>query len=293
MACFFFELGHERTQDFDVRGLQHELHRESTALRTDALRFEHHHAQVGIFVTEHLDGTRNFALRATRLLVVVQEDAHSRIARIPRTRLDFGILVGIHERDDFFGKGVGHTLGTRERHALGHVQVHHDRVGVFGRGHFATHVVEAEIRRKQQGGHQREQQYAELEEQPQKHRVTAVEPVKERFGDAEEPSLLLAAQELGTEHRRKRKRAERRKEHRPDHHRHELAEEKSRSSAQRKHRHEHRHQNDRGRNHREKDFVRSRDRGLLGRHAVFNLVVDIFHNHDSVVDHEANRQHHR
>ena len=164
LARLFFELGHERTQDFDVRGLQHKLHRKSTALRTDALRFEHHHAQVGVLVTEHLDGPRNLALRATSLLVVVQEYTHSRVARVPRTRLDFGILVGVHERDDFFGKGVGHALGTRERHALGHVQVHHDRVGILGRRHFATHIVEAEIRDGQKPEHHRKQQEAQLEE---------------------------------------------------------------------------------------------------------------------------------
>ena len=103
----------------------------------------------------------------------------------------------------------------------------------------------------------------------------------------------MAAQELGTQHRRKRKRAKRRKEHRTDHHRHELAEKEARGTAQRKHRHEYRHQHHRGRNDREEDFVRPRDSGLLGRHAAFNLVVNVFHNHDGVVDHEADSQDHR
>ena len=95
LARFFFELGHKCTQDFDIRGLQHELHRKATALCTDALWFKHHHAQVRIFVPEQLDFTGDYTLRATRLLVVVQSQAHSRIARIPRTRLKFGIFVAI------------------------------------------------------------------------------------------------------------------------------------------------------------------------------------------------------
>ena len=95
MACFFFELRNKRTQDFDIRSLQHELHRKATALRTDALRFKHHHAQVRVFVTQQLDFTGNHALRATRFFVVIQGQTHSRIARIPCTRLEFSIFVAV------------------------------------------------------------------------------------------------------------------------------------------------------------------------------------------------------
>ena len=89
LARFFFELGHKGSQNFDIRRLQHKLHREAASLRTDTLRFEHHHAQVGIFVSENLNGMRNFTLRPTSLFVVIQRNAHSGIARIPSTRLDF------------------------------------------------------------------------------------------------------------------------------------------------------------------------------------------------------------
>ena len=164
LACRFFEFRNKVTQHFDVRSLQHKLHREATALRTNALRFKHHHAQIRVFVTEHLNHASNFTLRTTSLLIVVQEQTHSRVARIPSTRLEFRVFIGIENRSHFIDKFIGHALGAREVHAFGHAHVHHHSVGVFGRRHFATHVIKAEIGPKQENSHNREQQQAPLEE---------------------------------------------------------------------------------------------------------------------------------
>ena len=293
LACSLFKFRHEVAQHFDIRGLQHELHRETAALRTDALRFKHHHAQIRIFVTEHLNCTGDFALRTARFLVVVQEQTHSRVAGVPCSRLEFRIFVRIQDRNHLVSKLVRHAFRSCQVHAFGHAHVHHDRIRVFGRRHFATHVVKAIVRRKEKHRHNREQKQAHPEESAQQARIESIKPIEERFRDAEEPSLFLAFQEFRTKHRRKSERTKRRKEHSPDHHRHKFAEQEPSRTSQRKHRHEHGHQHDRCRNHRKKDFVGSSHGRLLGRHPVFNLVVNVFHNHNRIIHDKPNRKDHR
>ena len=99
-------------------------------------------------------------------------------------------------------------------------------------------------------------------------------------------------QELRAEHGRQRQGTERRKENRPNHHRHEFPEQKPRGTAQGKHRHEHRHQHHRSGNHRKETLVGSRHGSLLRVHTLLYLVVNVFHNHNSIVHHKANGKHH-
>ena len=56
-------------------------------------------------------------------------------------------------------------------------------------------------------------------------------------------------------------------------------------------RHEHRTQHQGHGDHRPGDFVHRLARGLARRQALFQPALDVFHDHDRVVDHDADRQH--
>ncbi len=123
--------------------------------------------------------------------------------------------------------------------------------------------------------------------------IDPVEPFEERFRLPVEPSLLLRPQDFRAEHRRKRQCAKRRNHDRSYHDRHKFPKEKPGRTAKRKHRNEHGHQHDRRGDDGEEYLVRPGDGCRLRRHLAFNLLVDVFHDDNRVIDDKPYREDHR
>ena len=100
-------------------------------------------------------------------------------------------------------------------------------------------------------------------------------------------------QQLGAHHRRQRQRDEARDQHRAGQRQRELDEQLAGAPGRERHRRIDRDQRQRHRDHGEGDLLDAADRRRIRLHAVLDMAMDVLQHDDGVVDHEADRQHHR